>query len=669
MAVAVNNSPQPARPTLWQRVTGSITTSFLIAFVLTVFLALAGSLVMRYFSSIRELEVQEHRLVTMLDQSLTSHIQQHADMALALATAVSLDEGIQSAFDRQDRQALLQLARPTYWNNLSQSYHLTQFQFLLPDGTSFLRVLQPTQFGDSLTNRPMVREAIAQRKPLAGIERDETGLSIRGIVPVFHQSRFIGALEIGIAIDDQVLRDLNISDAETPYRARILAVDSAKLTAGDEDFLTLLTATIVYQPDISPEVYRMVVQTGEPYFTRTRFGGREYTAVVSPLRDFAGSTAAVEEILVDHTALMEPLRRSLVSDIILRVVLLVGVSLLVWLMMRVHIRRPLRKLGDAMQAIAGGDFHHPLDIGPRRDELGVMAQAFSKLQEYLSQTLSQLDQMAQRLASSSEELANAMESVGMGSQQISSTVADIAAGAGKQAEETSTIATSMGEIQQLSHDIAERANQSAVQTQAMAKAIENSMATLQQLGERSDIIRRTVAMMAKFADETHLLALNAAVEAARAGAAGRGFAVLADEIRQLARSSAQATEEVTEQSQHILKTIEQLLAGMPAALAQIEEIAKLSERIALATQHQNDRITRISHALSEISSIAEQNAAGTEQLAAAVEEQNVSLEELVVLSQELSQMAAELRSTVDQIYSGSAVEETLSTPAAEAVTV
>jgi methyl-accepting chemotaxis protein len=203
----------------------------------------------------------------------------------------------------------------------------------------------------------------------------------------------------------------------------------------------------------------------------------------------------------------------------------------------------------------------------------------------------------------------------------------------------------------------------------MTTKLQNTVTALQQLGERSDIIRRTVAMMAKFADETHLLALNAAVEAARAGAAGRGFAVLADEIRQLARSSAQATEEVTEQSRHILKTIEQLLAGVPTALAQVQEIASLSERIALATQHQNERITKVSHALSEISSIAEQNAAGTEQLAAAIEEQNVSLEELVVLSQELTQMAAELRNSVDQIYSGSSAEEALSTPAAETATV
>jgi methyl-accepting chemotaxis protein len=668
MTVAEDKSPQPVRLTLWQRVTGSIITSFLIAFILTLFLALAGTLILRYRDSLADVERQESRLANLLAQSLDAHVRQHADLAQALATAISLDERIQGAFSNRDRESLLQISQ-TYWRELRLSYPLAQFHFHVPPSTSFLRVHQPDKYGDSLADRPMVVEAIANQKPLAGVEWGATGLSIRGIAPVFYLDRFIGTVEIGIAFNDQLLRDLNISDKEVPYRIRILAVDLARLRAGDPNSLTPLAANVYYQPDIHLDLYRTVAESGVPQHTYATVDGRRYYVYLYPVKDFADQVAAVAEILIDHTALVEPLRRSLISDIILRTALLVGVSLLVWLMLGMHIRRPLRKLAEAMQAIAGGDLHHSLDIGLRRDELGLMAQAFSKLQKYLSHALSQLDQMAQRLAASSEELANAMESVGMSSQQISSTVADIAGGAGKQAEETSTIATSRGEIQQLSHDIAERASQSAIQTHAMAQAIQGTSNTLQQLGERSDIIRRTVAMMAKFADETHLLALNAAVEAARAGAAGRGFAVLADEIRQLARSSAQATEEVTEQSRHILKTIEQLLAGMPTALAQVQEIASLSERIALASQHQNERITKVSHALSEISSIAEQNAAGTEQLAAAIEEQNVSLEELVVLSQELTQMAAELRNSVDQIYSGSSAEEALSTPATETATV
>lgn len=668
MSVETSTSPQPTRRTVWQHIMGSITTGFLVAFILTLFLALAGTLLIRYRIALRDAEQQEMRMASLLAQSLDAHLSQHMDLALALATSISLDERIQGAFSLQQRETLLEIAKP-YWNQLRLSYHLAQFHFHIPPTTSFLRVHQPEQFGDSLNDRPMVVEALSNRRPVSGIELDRTGVAIRGIAPVFYLSQFIGTVEIGIAVDDRLLRDLNISDKDIPYRARILAIDPAKMAAGDPNFLTILAASVSYQPDISPDIYRAVAQNGTDQHIYTKVGERTYYASIRPLKDYAGNVVAILEILIDHTALLEPVHRSLLSDIFIRTALLVGVSLLVWFMLRVHIVRPLKKLATAMEAIAGGDLHHNLDIGARRDELGTMAQAFSKMQSYLAQTLSQLDQMAQRLASSSEELANAMESVGMSSQQISSTVADIAAGAGKQAEETTTIATSVNEIQQLSHDIAERANQSASQTQAMAATIQNTSAILQQLGERSDIIRRTVTMMAKFADETHLLALNAAVEAARAGAAGRGFAVLADEIRQLARSSAQATEEITEQSHHILKAIEQLLAGMPTALSQIEEVTNLSERIALATQHQNERITKVSHALSEISSIAEENAAGTEELAAAIEEQNVSLEELVVLSQELSQMAVELRNTVEHIYSGEPTEKAAVTPATEPLTV
>ncbi|MBC7293546.1 MAG: hypothetical protein H5T84_05525, partial [Thermoleophilia bacterium] len=170
MAVAVNKSPQPARPTLWQRVTGSITTSFLIAFVLTVFLALAGTLILRYRDSLADITRQESRMANLLAQTLDSHVRQHADLALALATAVSLDERIQGAFSNQDRESLLQISQ-TYWRALSLSYGLSQLHFHVPPSTSFLRVHQPDMYGDSLADRPMVVEALANRKPLAGIER------------------------------------------------------------------------------------------------------------------------------------------------------------------------------------------------------------------------------------------------------------------------------------------------------------------------------------------------------------------------------------------------------------------------------------------------------------------------------------------------------------------
>ncbi|MGQ9516320.1 MAG: cache domain-containing protein, partial [Anaerolineae bacterium] len=534
MSVKTSELPQTARTTVWQRLTGSITTSFLVTFVLTLFLALAGTLLIRYRIALQDAEQQEMRMASLWAQSFDAHLSQRSDLALALATSISLDERIQGAFSFQQREGLLEVAQ-SYWNQLRLSYHLTQFHFHIPPATSFLRVHQPEQYGDPLNDRPMVMEALSNRRPVSGIERGSTGIAIRGIAPVFYLSNFIGTVEIGIAVDDQLLHELNISDTDIPYRARILAIDPAKMAAGDPDFLTVLAASVPDQPDISPAIYRAAAQNGTDQHTYTKYGGRTYYASIRPLKDYAGNVVAILEILIDHTALLEPVHRSLLSDILIRGVLLVGVSLLIWLMLRVHIARPLKKLAAAMEAIAGGNLRHNLDIGARRDELGIIAQAFAKMQDYLAQALSQLDQMAQRLATSSEELANAMESVGMSSQQISSTVADIAAGAGKQAEETTTIATFANEIQQLSHDIAERASQSTSQTQAMAATIQNASATLQQLGERSDIIRRTVTMMAKFADETHLWALNAAVEAARAGAAGRGFAVLADEIRQLAR--------------------------------------------------------------------------------------------------------------------------------------
>jgi hypothetical protein len=251
MTVAEDKSPQPVRLTLWQRVTGSIITSFLIAFILTTFLALAGTLLLRYRDSLADVERQESRLANLLAQSLDAHVRQHADLAQALATAISLDERIQGAFSNRDRESLLQISQ-TYWRELRLSYPLAQFHFHVPPSTSFLRVHQPDKYGDSLADRPMVVEAITNRKPLAGVEGGATGVSIRGIAPVFYLDRFIGTVEIGIAFNDQLLRDLNISDKEVPYRIRILAVDLARLRAGDPNSLTPLCGKRVLSTRHSP---------------------------------------------------------------------------------------------------------------------------------------------------------------------------------------------------------------------------------------------------------------------------------------------------------------------------------------------------------------------------------------------------------------------------------
>lgn len=458
-------------------------------------------------------------------------------------------------------------------------------------------------------------------------------------------------MEIGI--DPAVIfteQILHSTDEDELVQARLLEVDPMPLhSEGEGDMLTPLVSLSDFAPAVEREQYLEVISTKKPAEFTLSQNGDAFLLGIYPLENVDGQVVALLELTKDHSATVRAARNALIAEIGGGIILLLLISLLIWLFSHFLILKPLSQLGDAARAIAAGRFNVSLSPSVRRDPIGDVTNAFVDMKQHIVSLIEKIDHMAGRLASSSDELSNSIESVGLGTQQISSTVNDIAAGAGAQADAVNQVSARMAEIQKLSQDIMENTQDAANTIQATAEIIHVTSEVLQELGRRSDVIRRTVTSMSKFADETHLLALNAAVEAARVGAAGRGFAVLADEIRELAASSGKASEEISEQSTLILEEIEELLERIPDVERHIQKSVISGETIVRAERRQDENLGAIGESIDEISSIAEENAAATEELAVAIEEQNVSVEELVLLSQELARMAGELHIAVEQI--------------------
>jgi methyl-accepting chemotaxis protein len=129
-------------------------------------------------------------------------------MALALATEVAYNPQAQALFAARERQQLLELVQISY-ESLREAFDVSQFQFHLAPATSFLRVNQPTQYGDDLSSfRPMVTAANATRLPVSGLEVGRSGLGLRGVVPMFHQGYPIGTVEVGLEVGAAWLAEL-----------------------------------------------------------------------------------------------------------------------------------------------------------------------------------------------------------------------------------------------------------------------------------------------------------------------------------------------------------------------------------------------------------------------------------------------------------------------------
>ena len=385
-------------------------------------------------------------------------------------------------------------------------------------------------------------------------------------------------------------------------------------------------------------------------------GDAGYYSVAVPFKQGPWSVVASMP-LEELRAVTWKVGTQLVLGSLLATVLAVGAAIIL-------LRRRLKPLGDLVrqaEALGAGDLEARLNVAGK-DEIAQLARSFNHMGEALATMVRHIRTASEQVSDRAKALSSLSAGAYEGMEQQSGEITSMAGAVEEFSATSLNIADNMGETERVAQQNAEHTRtgrssmeQASSSLEQIAGALGDTAKVIDTLGQRSQEIGGIVGVITSIAEQTNLLALNAAIEAARAGEQGRGFAVVADEVRSLASRTRQATDEIStmiasiqQQTGQAIQTMEQgnqLMqeglsrnAKVADALSRIDEQSRMAGQqfaaIATATQEQSDTATLLS---SNLQSIAHANS-----------DQREAVSNLAITARDLESLAADLSREVDR---------------------
>ena len=329
-------------------------------------------------------------------------------------------------------------------------------------------------------------------------------------------------------------------------------------------------------------------------------------------------------------------------------VLALLVGIIAALVITRQITRPLQETLAVVERIASGDLSHNIQV-TRRDELGVLQQGIQRMGSTLRELISGIRDGVTQIASAAEELSAVTEqtSAGVNSQKI----------------ETDQVATAMHEMTATVQEVARNAEQASqaastadgqaregdkvvaeaiAQIERLADEVARSTDAMAHLQQESNKIGSVMDVIKAVAEQTNLLALNAAIEAARAGEAGRGFAVVADEVRGLAQRTQKSTEEIEGLVAGLQNGTQQVATVMNNSRSLTDSSVELTRKAGVSLENITRTVSNIQSMNQQIAAAAEQQSAGAEEISRSIVNVRDVSEQTATASDETAKSSVEL---------------------------
>jgi PAS domain S-box-containing protein len=414
---------------------------------------------------------------------------------------------------------------------------------------------------------------------------------------------------------------------------------------------------------IQDQVQRNVISSRLPYYALENLDGKPIFRAVTPYlatRDFHGtdcltchqvevdSVAGVSDIKIDLSLDYDKLHKIILEQAFIQIIFQIVLFFFIKLIVRRFVVKPVDEIKVQLSELINGNMTGQVDISGR-DEMGEVLCSVQSTKVLLGSIIDQIASVSNHIDERAKHLSDSMTKVAQSSQTQSDAATTMAASVEEMTASIDQIAENTGEVRRISDNSASLASEGGNIVQRVVvdmsrthQSVMNTAQTMHELGEQSDKIQNVVKVIKEIADQTNLLALNAAIEAARAGEQGRGFAVVADEVRKLAEKTGRSTQEIAAMVENIRTSTTLAIAEMVATVEIVKIGSAMAEKAGSSIVEINQGVSRALRGVEDISrSIHEQSTASREIA--------VNVEKVSTMSDKNSEAVREVFGTVESL--------------------